>query len=102
MAFVVATMAMPSARKMPTLSLAIAAIVGPSTAVWSRSTLVSTVTTPSMTLVESHVPPMPTSMTATSTPSSEKCRNAAAVKQFEPGEGDAAHRLHVGQTLRAA
>ncbi len=65
---------------MPTLSDAMALTVGPSTAVWSRSTLVRTATSESMTLVESHVPPSPTSMTPTSTPSSEKCRKAATVK----------------------
>ncbi len=33
-----------------------------------------------MTLVESHVPPRPTSITPTSTPSSEKCKKAPTVK----------------------
>ena len=38
-------------------------------------------------------------MTATSTPSSEKCSSAADRQEFEAGEGDAGHRLDVREAL---
>ena len=67
------------ALKMPDLSRAMSSRVGPSTSVWSKLTLVSTATSPSTTLVQSHRPPRPTSTTATSTASSANQARAAAV-----------------------
>ena len=52
---------------MPDFSVAISSTVDPSSRVWSIATGVTTATCPSATLVASHVPPSPTSTTATST-----------------------------------
>ena len=92
------TTAMLPGLTMPALSRAIPSRVGPSTSVWSKLMFVSTATIPSTTLVESHVPPSPTSTTAASTASSENQWRAAAVSsskrvgrsascRFEQGEG---------------
>ena len=64
---------------MPAFSPAIASTVSPSHSVWSSPIGVITATWPSMTLVASQVPPMPTSTTATSTGASAKAANAIAV-----------------------
>ncbi len=64
---------------MPALSVAIPSSVGPRTSVWSKLTLVSTATSPCTTLVQSHVPPSPTSTTMASTASVENQERAAAV-----------------------
>jgi hypothetical protein len=64
---------------MPDLVRAISATVLPSRAVWSSEIGVKTATCPSPTLVESHSPPMPTSMTATSTVASAKQAKASTV-----------------------
>ncbi len=62
------------------LVAAISSSVEPRTSVWSKLTLVSTATSACMTLVESHVPPRPTSTTTASTPSSANQAKAAAVR----------------------
>ena len=64
---------------MPALSAAMPSSVGPSTSVWSKLTLVSTATSPRTTLVQSHVPPSPTSTTMESTASVANHDRAAAV-----------------------
>ena len=64
--------AMPPGLTMPTFSRAISAFVLPNHSMWSRSTLVMTLTIPSAVLVASHRPPAPTSMTPASTASSPK------------------------------
>ena len=66
--------------KMPDLSRPMSSSVGPRTSVWSKLILVSTATLPSTTLVLSHWPPNPTSITATSTASSANQASAAAVR----------------------
>jgi hypothetical protein len=48
----------------PAFSAAMAARVGPAMLVWSSWTLVTTATVPSTTLVASHRPSIPTSITA--------------------------------------
>ncbi|MCI3950439.1 MAG: hypothetical protein K0R11_2373 [Acidimicrobiales bacterium] len=63
----------------PAFSAAMWRRVGPSTAVWSRPTLVTTATTPSATLVASWRPAMPTSRTTASTGRSANQRKAARV-----------------------
>ena len=65
---------------MPALSAAISSRVGPRYSTWSTLTFVITATRPSTTLVASHVPPTPTSITATSTATSENHVSAAAVR----------------------
>ncbi len=61
---------------MPDFSVAIFSTVSPSQRTWSMATGVSTATAPSATLVLSQKPPMPTSMTATSTGVSAKVAKA--------------------------
>ncbi len=63
----------------PAFSEAISPGVEPSRSVWSREMGVTTATEPSMTLVASQLPPMPTSTTATSTGASAKAAYAMAV-----------------------
>ncbi|CAM5696424.1 hypothetical protein SVIOM342S_00514 [Streptomyces violaceorubidus] len=67
-----ARMTVASCLTMPAFSVAISPGVSPSRSVWSRSMGVTTATSPSMTLVASQDPPMPTSTTATSTGASAK------------------------------
>ncbi|KZX22656.1 hypothetical protein ACH61_00143 [Rathayibacter tanaceti] len=57
---------------MPDFVRAISSTVEPSRSVWSSAIGVKTATCASATLVESHSPPMPTSMTATSMGASAK------------------------------
>ena len=64
---------------MPALSAAISSTVLPSQRAWSSEIGVSTATVPSATLVLSQVPPMPTSMTATSTGASANIAKAMPV-----------------------
>ena len=64
---------------MPPLSSAISSTVLPRYRVWSRETGVTTATVPSAMFVESQVPPMPTSIIATSTGASANAANAIAV-----------------------
>ena len=64
---------------MPDFVRAISATVEPSRCVWSSAIGVKTATWPSATLVESHSPPMPTSITATSTGASAKLEKASTV-----------------------
>jgi hypothetical protein len=59
--------AIDSGLMMPALLAAISRRVGPRTSVWSMPIGVMTATAGSATLVESQVPPRPTSTTATST-----------------------------------
>ena len=68
---------------MPAFSVAISSRVGPRYSTWSIATLVTTATWPSTTLVASHVPPRPTSTTATSTASSANHRSAARDQHLE-------------------
>ena len=62
-----ASTAIESALMIPAFSVAIVPTSGPRYSAWSSATGVTTATRASTTLVASHVPPMPTSMTATST-----------------------------------
>ena len=64
---------------MPDLSRAIVTGSAPRMCAWSTATGVITETVPSATLVESQVPPRPTSMIATSTGASAKTANAIPV-----------------------
>ena len=64
----------------PALLPAISAMVSPRYSVWSMPIGVITATGASTTLVESQVPPSPTSMTATSTGASANAANAIAVR----------------------
>ena len=57
---------------MPAFSAAISSTVSPSSLVWSIEIGVITATTPSATLVQSSLPPTPTSRTTTSTGVSAK------------------------------
>ena len=63
----------------PAFSNAISSIVSPRMFIWSYETVVITETAGKMMLVESSLPPRPTSITAKSTFSSAKCLNAIAV-----------------------
>jgi hypothetical protein len=65
--------------KMATFSRAIASLLAPEMSTCSSSTLVMMVTLPSMTLVESNRPPMPTSTTTHSNPAPLNKTKAAAV-----------------------
>ena len=60
-------MSMAPSLMMPALLEATSSMVSPSQAAWSKPMGVITSTSPGTTLVQSQVPPMPTSMTATST-----------------------------------
>ena len=73
-------MAVDPGLMMPDLSVAISMTELPKTWTWSRLTLVITLTEPVTTLVESHVPPIPTSMTPISTAWSAKYNSAATVR----------------------
>ena len=64
---------------MPAFSVAISSIVSPSHCMWSIATGMITATWPSATLVASHRPPMPTSITATSTGASANAANIMPV-----------------------
>ena len=64
---------------MPAFSPAISSIVWPSSLVWSIATGVITATAPSATLVQSSLPPTPTSRTITSTGVSAKIAKAIPV-----------------------
>ena len=64
---------------MPDFSVATSTSVGPAYSRWSAPTLVTTATWPSTTLVASHRPSSPTSITITSTATSANQRKAAAV-----------------------
>ena len=64
---------------MPAFSRAMSPSVGPANSLWSIPMLVITATWASTTLVASHRPSRPTSITATSTAASANQRNAAAV-----------------------
>ena len=88
-----------SARKMPTLSDAMAPTVGPSTAVWSRSTFVRTATSESMTLVESHVPPEADFDDADVDAFVREVQKRPDGQEFEAREDDAGHRLDVREPL---
>ena len=70
----------PWGLMIPAFSRAICPTVSPSMVVWSRPIGVTTDTAASATLVASHVPPMPTSRTMTSTGSSAKTANARTVR----------------------
>ncbi len=72
---------------MPDFTSAISAIVPPSRSAWSRSIGANTATSPSAVFVESHDPPMPTSITATSTGASENATNATAVSSSKKVSG---------------
>lgn len=72
-------MTVASCLMIPPFSTAIAAGVSPSRSVWSRSMGVTTATSPSMTFVASHEPPIPTSTTATSTGASANAAYAMPV-----------------------
>ena len=61
-------------------SRAMAAIVGPSRSMWSRSTFVTTATPPSQAWVASRRPPRPTSTSARSRSASAKWRKTTAVR----------------------
>ncbi len=63
----------------PDFVRAISVTVRPSRAVWSRAIGVKTATCPSATFVESHSPPIPTSITMTSTGASAKVAKASTV-----------------------
>ncbi|CPU67470.1 Uncharacterised protein [Mycobacteroides abscessus] len=65
---------------MPDLTVAISSSVLPSHRSWSSATGVTTATSASTTLVESHSPPMPTSTIATSTGVSANAANATPVR----------------------
>ena len=67
------------APMMPAFSAAISAIVSPRYSAWSTPIGVITATAASTTLVASHRPPIPTSMTAMSTGASANAANAIAV-----------------------
>ena len=64
---------------MPAFSAAISSTVPPSSLVWSIEIGVMTATTPSATLVQSSLPPTPTSSTTTSTGVSAKIAKAIPV-----------------------
>ena len=66
-------------------SRAIAAIVGPSRSMWSRSTLVIAATPPSQAWVASSRPPRPTSTRATSSPASREVTEHDRRQQLELG-----------------
>ena len=68
-----------SLRVIPNFSEAILDTVSPSRCVWSKDTFVITETSGYTTLVESHLPPRPTSRTAISIFSSEKYLKASKV-----------------------
>ena len=68
-----------SGLMIPAFSRAMSASVGPANSVWSMPMFVTTATWASTTLVASHRPSSPTSITATSTAMSANQRNAAAV-----------------------
>ncbi len=65
---------------MPAFSAAISSTVLPSSLVWSMAIGVMTATAPSATLVQSSLPPTPTSMTITSTGVSAKMAKAMPVR----------------------
>ena len=67
----------------PAFSVAISSTVEPSSRSWSIAMGVITATWPSATLVESQVPPRPTSTTATSTGASANAENAMAVSTWK-------------------
>ena len=75
----VAVMRTPPSLIIPAFFSAISRTVSPRTSVCSRLTLVMTETRAFTTLVASSLPPIPTSRTAKSTPSSEKYLKAIAV-----------------------
>ena len=72
---------------MPDLTVAISAIVFPRRSAWSRSIGANTTTSPSAVLVESHEPPIPTSITATSTGASAKATKASTVSSSKKVRG---------------
>ena len=85
---------------MPDFSVAISSMVSPSHCMWSIAIGVITATAPSATLVASQRPPMPTSMTATSTGASA---NAANIMPVSTSKKDSwrglplVHQLDVGR-----
>ena len=72
---------------MPAFSVAISSIVSPRYCMWSIATGPITATAPSATLVASHLPPRPTSITATSTGASA---NAANIMPVSTSKNDSA------------
>ena len=72
---------------MPAFSVAISSIVSPSHCMWSIATGVITATAPSATLVASHRPPRPTSITATSTGASANAANIMPVSTSKKDSG---------------
>ena len=88
--------AVARATMIAAFSRAIAATVGPSHSVWSRSTFVIAATPPSQACVASSRPPSPTSTTARSTASRANQRERQRGHQLELGRGAVASGDTIG------